>query len=165
MRILLIGLATVFLTLTTVLAQEEKSPWYEYYDVISYSELRGLIDGGDIEEARILNDGWWVTVRKKDGEYLDVRVTPQTPIADHFYDAGIPVRIEHGSKDEDDDTPLWLEVFYNLLPLLIFIVFFAGIMFFMKRSGGGYYARAEQINKEFLDRLEKLLTEQKENNG
>ncbi len=154
----------LFLFATQVSAEEDQSRWLESYEKISYSELRKLIDDDQIEEARVLNDGWWVTVKTKDGEFFDIRVTPQTPIADHFYDAGVPVSIRHKSV-EDDELPYWLSLFLNILPLLIFIVFFAGIMFFMKRNGGGYYARAEQINKDFLDRLEKLLTEHKENNG
>ncbi len=158
MRFLAIGLATTFFTLATAFAQEEKSPWYEYYDVISYSELRALIDGSDIEEARILNDGWWVTIRKKDGEYLDVRVTPQTPVADHFYEAGIPVRIEHSSKDEDDENPLWLDMLINLSPLLIFIFVFCLILWVLQKHGkktqDNYMDRAKVINDEFLDRQE-----------
>lgn len=158
MRILLIVLATAFLSLTPAFAQEEKSPWYEYYDVISYSDLRVLIDSSEIEEARVLNDGWWVTVRKKDGEYLDVKVTPQTPVADHFYDAGIPVRIEHSSKDEDDKDPLWLDLLINLSPLLIFIFVFCLILWVMQKQGkktqDNYMDRAKAINDEFLDRQE-----------
>lgn len=156
MRFLVIGLAAAFCSLTTAFAQEEKSPWYEYYDVISYSELRALIDGGEVEEARILNDGWWVTVKLNGGEYFDVKVTPQTPIADHFYDAGIPVSIEHSSKDEDDKKPLWLDLFFNILPLLIFIFVFVFILWLMQKQGkktqDECLDRARAINDEFLEK-------------
>lgn len=149
---------------TQVGAEEEPSPWLESYEKISYSELRKLIDDGQIEEARVLNDGWWVTVKTKDGDYFDTRVTPQTPIADHFYDAGVTVSIRHNNI-EGDELPKWLSLFLNILPLLIFFVFFAVIMFFMRKANGGYYSRAEKMQADFFERLEKLLTEHKDSNG
>lgn len=131
---------------------------------ISYFEIRKLIDDGIVERGQIYNDGWWVAVYTSDGNSYYAQITPQTPIADHLYAAGVPVSIDH-IAEEVDKTPLWLEVFFNLLPLLIFILFFAGIMFFMKRGGGDYYARAEKINLDFLNRLEKLLIEREKENG
>lgn len=164
-RLLIILVAYGFLNLANGFAQEEESPWYEYYDVISYSELRALIDGGEIEEARILNDGWWVTVRRKDGEYFDVRVTPQTPVADHLYDAGIPVSIEHSSKDEDDEQRLWLDVLISLSPLALLIVFLMAIVFVSRKQTKAHYHRAERAQTEFFERLEKILAEHKAGNG
>lgn len=144
-------------------AQDDDSVWFESYEQIDYNELRNLIDEGQIDSARVLRDGWWVTVRTKEGEFFDTKVTPQTPIADHLYDAGIPVKFEHWSED-DDEMPLWLRLFLNVLPLIIFIAFVGVVHFGMKKANTGYYSRAEKLQNEFLDRLEKLLIK-KEPNG
>ncbi len=164
-KILLFAAALFFLS-APASAQEDQSPWYEPYEQISYSELRTLIDNGEVDEARVLNDGWWVTVKTKEGEYFDTKVTPETPIADHLYEAGIPVTIEHyneGSEEEADDLPAWLSLVINILPLLLFLVFFAGIIFLSRKQTNAYYGRAEKMQADFFERLEKLLTERKEN--
>lgn len=51
-------------------AQEDDAVWFELYEQIDYSELRSLVDAGNVESARIFNDGTWVTVKTKDGEFL-----------------------------------------------------------------------------------------------
>jgi ATP-dependent Zn protease len=159
-------------------AQEEAESKSEE---VTYSELRKLIDDGVVKRGRVSNDGWWVTVYT-DGARYYAQVTPQTPIADYLYEAGVPVRIDHLAED-DDERPLWLEVFYNLLPLLIFVVFFVGIMAFMGRANkkqkskydehlkkveqvnAEYFSQAEKLQNEFFERLEKLLVGRNNSNA
>jgi len=113
-------------------AQENSEEAAPKISEVTYSEIRKLIDDGVVESARVTGDGWWVHVKTSDGANYYAQTTPQTPIADHLYRAGVPVKIVHW-KEEKDERPLWLEIFYNLLPLLIFIVFF--IFFFGSCKG------------------------------
>jgi ATP-dependent Zn protease len=135
---------------------------------VSYSDIRKLIDEGVVERGKVTNDGWWVTVYTKEGDRYFSPVTPQTPIADHLYEAGVPVLIEHYKEEpqeEEDKLPTWLSLLINLLPLLIFLLFVGGVFLFSRKGANNYYSRAEKMNAEFLERLEKALMERKETNG
>ncbi|NOX81518.1 MAG: hypothetical protein GXP06_00710 [Alphaproteobacteria bacterium] len=168
----------VFLIAAPARAEEDESVWFKTYEQIDYSDLRKLIDEKQVDSARVLNSGWWVTIKTKDGKFFDTRVTPQTPIADHFYVAGIPVKIEHRNED-NDELPFWLDIFLNILPLLIFVVFFIFILWFSQKRGRKVQDecldRAKEINDEFLDRQQEQfeafienfssLLEKKDSNG
>lgn len=144
----------------TANAQDDDAIWFEMYEQIDYHELRNLIEEDKIDSARVLRDGWWVTIKTKEGEFFDTKVTPQTPIADHLYEAGIPVKFEHwGDDDEDNKIPKWQQIFLSILPLLIFIVFFIFILWWSQKRGRKVedecLDRAKAINDEFLDRQQK----------
>lgn len=160
MRKLFCFLLFAFLLLATANAQDDDAIWFEMYDQIDYTELRKLIDEGQIDSARVLRDGWWVTVKTKEGKFFDTKITPQTPIADHLYEAGIPVKFEHWSDDDEGgEIPKWRQIFLNILPLLIFIVFFIVILWWSQKRGRKVQDecldRAKAINDEFLDRQQK----------
>ena len=144
-------------------AQEDDAVWFELYEQIDYSELRSLVDAGNVESARIFNDGTWVTVKTKDGEFFDTLVTPQTPIADHLYEAGIPVKFQLADRDDEtaeaDEERKWKEIFLNILPVLVFIVVFVLILWWSHQRGKKVQDecldRAKAMNDEFLDRQQK----------
>ncbi|MEM9619458.1 MAG: hypothetical protein AAF936_16010 [Pseudomonadota bacterium] len=170
----------VFFVVAPVSAEDHESVWFEEYEQIGYSELRKLIDEDQVDSARVLNDGWWITIKTKEGEFFDTKVTSETPIADHLYDAGIPVKIEHRNQESDDDEiARWKKVLFNILPLLIFIVFFIFVLWFSQKRGRKVQDecldRAKAINDDFLDRQQKQfetfiedfssLLEKQESNG
>jgi len=166
----------VFLIAAPASAEEDDSVWFKTYEQIDYSELRRLIDEEQVDSALVSTSGWWVTIKTKEGEFFDTRVTPQTPIADHLYAAGVPVRIEHRNQ-EDDERPYWSSLALKFSPLLVLWVFL--IFLFVAARGynrkilkknDDHLEKAEKLNndhlvkveamqKEFFDRLEKLLTE------
>jgi|GEM_PF-7069365 len=176
-RFFFVGFLAVFFCAHAV-AQEKIEPQQKERTEVTYSEIRKLIENGEVKSASVTGDGWWVSVVTIDGNRSYAQVTPQTPIADHLYDAGIPVKIVHWNEDEDE-TPLWLKVFYNVLPLLIFIVFFVFVMFLLRGVNGKVFkkndehlakaeainndhlAKVEEMQKRFFERLEKLLSEKK----
>jgi ATP-dependent Zn protease len=136
-------------------AQESSKPTSQDNNEVTYSELRKLVDDGLVASASVTGDGWWVSVTATDGVRYYAQVTPQTPISDHLYEAGVPVKIVHWSE-EDDESPAWLSMLFNVLPLLIFIVFFVLVLWFSQKRGkkvqDDCLKRAEAINNEFLDR-------------
>lgn len=174
---ILILLALCLTVFAPVSAEETSEPESKE---VTYSELRKLVDDGIVEKGRVSNDGWWVTVYTNDGAKYYAPITPQTPIADHLYDAGVPVRIEHIPEDEPSSV---LDLFYNLLPFLIFLVFIAFVSVVLRRANkktSGLYAeylknakaqndehllRIENLHKSFLDRLEAILTQTKHPSG
>ena len=157
-KIISVLIFAVFLS-SAAAAEEDDAVWFELYEQIDYSDLRSRVDAGEVESARIFNDGTWVTIKTKDGEFFDTRVTSQTPVADHLYEAGIPVKFELGDQGDEsaevDKEKQWEEILLNLLPLLIFFAFVGLVAWFMNRQGSNYYSRAEAINKEALDRQQK----------
>ncbi len=122
---------------------------------ITYSEIRKLVDDGAVEAASVTGDGWWVNVSTADGSRYYAQVTPQTPIADHLYEAGIPVRIVHWNEEKKEELPLWLSLFFNTLPLIIFLAFF----FFVVRMMNN-----KKKTDEFFNRLEETI-KRSMNNG
>ena len=153
---------------SAVCAQEARKADDKKEKEVSYSEIRTMIDEGIVDKASVTNDGWWVTVRTDEGAFYYAAVTPQTPIADHLYEAGVPVLIEHYNEEPQekaDELPSWLSLLINILPLLLLLLFLGGIFVFSRKQTNNYYSRAENMQAKFLDRLEKLLTERKENNG
>lgn len=129
----------------------------------SYSELRSHIELGNIASATITDDGRLVVSELKNGDTIVTHVSQNTPIADRMVDAGIPTSFTY---DQDPKTPLWLSIFFNILPFLIFLAFFFFVMRSVRKSTGGqegYISRAEKLQNEFLTRLEKLLLESRPN--
>ncbi len=127
---------------------------------LTYTELRQQIDAGNVTVAYILNNGQSVSGELKNGVFFVTNITPETPIADRLADAGVQASF----MPTKEDLPLWLSVTFNILPFLIFLAFFFFVVRSMRKSSdgqGGYYARAEKLNREFLDRLERLLLEMK----
>ena len=145
---------------------------------VTYSDVRKLIDDGVVERGRVSGDGWWVTVYTNDGGTYYASITPQTPLAAYLYDAGVPVSIDHVA--ENDESPLWAKVFYNILPYVIFLVFVMFIVLFAgkrnkkesalhlreaEKLNNDFLEKTEKLQKEFLDRLEKNLMRMKDSNG
>lgn len=163
-------------------SQEEATTGGSEEKEVTYSDIRKLIDDGVVEWGRVSGDGWWVNIKTIDGSRYYAQITPQTPIADHLYEAGIPVRIQHRQEDEDE-LPLWLELLINLLPLLIFLIFFAFVMLIMGKTNKKHtdkyddylakvddqnqqhFERVEKLQKEFFEQLRLILTRQKDTNG
>ncbi len=159
MKLLFALTAAILVLVANAAAQDAEADGAAERSEISYSALRKLIDNGRVRGATISGDGWWVTVSTSDGSIHHTRVTPNTPIADRLVDAG--VRTEFLHTDDDEELPLLLSLFFNILPLLIFIGFFWFVISRMKGKNSDYYSRAEKLNADFLERLEKLLSEQK----
>ncbi|WP_425410140.1 hypothetical protein [Hyphococcus sp.] len=161
---LILLLVSVVTIVSPTLAQEATSTDESKDKEVTYFDIRKFIDDGVVEWGRVSGDGWWINIKTTDGSRYYAQVTPQTPIADHLYEAGIPVRIQHRAAEEE--TPRWLEFLLNLAPLLIFIVFFLFLMLTMGRSNKNhvdkyddYLAKEDEQQRRYLERVEKFQTE------
>ncbi len=130
---------------------------------ISYSEFRQFIDAGEVVDAKIWDSGWWVTGTLSDGSKFGTSLNPSTHIADRLVDAGVSTKFVISPPDDEETRPLYLKIFYIILPLLIFL----GFLLFMMRGANRniwkkneeHLDKAERINNEQLDRLEILQRE------
>lgn len=176
---LLVSAAIFFFFIATIAKADEATE-------ISYSTLRALIDDGKVETAIMTDYGWRADVTTSDGTAYFVFVSPNTSLADYLVNAGVETSFsnpnfvdDYEPADSEKDTPLLLELFFNILPLLIFIAFFIFVLWFSQKRGRKVQDecldRAKAINDEFLDRQQKQfetfigdfssLLEKKEYNG
>jgi len=151
MKLIVAIVVSVLLSISASLAEELSDETKKTAKEISYSKLRELIEKEEISGATISGYGWWVTVNTRGGIKYYVHVTPDTPIADRLVDAGVPTKFEF--KKDDDESQLWKEIFFNLLPLFIFVVLFS----FMLRTLNPSKKKYEQEQKEFFQRLEEAI--------
>ena len=142
------------------------------YEEVNYSTYRAALDNSRIAQAGINRRGSLVFYIEKSGDKYFLTVPDISSAADRLADVGAEVDYysyfpsSEEPYDENDELPLWLSLFVNILPLLIFFAF----IFFVFRSmrSGTDQAKeineeARQMNREFLERLEEVLS--KHRNG
>ena len=146
-----------------VLAASDSDDESSDESLMSYSELVQAIDAGNVANATIWDEGWWVTGNLSDGSYFTTRINPNTPIADRMVEAGIRTEFMHSEQEEE--MSIYLSMFFNILPLLIFLAFFFFVMRAFGSKNNPHLNRAEKMQEDFLERMEKLLTRQKPSDG
>ena len=97
----------------------------------SYSELNQKISSGQVRDAEVAKGQ--VTGTLEDGTEFIVTIPEdgQTAIADRLNSAGVQTEIQ-----KEEELPLILNIFFNILPLLIFLAFFFFVMRQMQGAGG-----------------------------
>ncbi|MBT8471785.1 MAG: ATP-dependent zinc metalloprotease FtsH, partial [Marinicaulis sp.] len=98
---------------------------------LNYSEFVQKIDAGAVKEATVSKTE--VTGTLEDGAEFLTNITEdgQADVADRLNAAGVLTTIE-----KEEELPLLVSFFFNILPLLIFLAFFLIVMRQMQGAGG-----------------------------
>ncbi len=156
-----IKLLALMLCLTAVpaLAQQEtpnepksEASVEEKKQLLSYSAMLEAAKLNRIEKAVVWDEGWWVSGTLTSGREFETRSNPNTQSAKHLADLGVEVRIAHYA--EEKEPPEWLDV----VPGVLLILFFLALIPIIAITNNRYYKRAEEINQEFLARLDEVLS-------
>ena len=162
--------AVTFVSLALVFAQglAENDDHAE----MSFSTLVRTIGEGRVKAASIPMYGGNATVVLSDGTAFQVVVPAECCVlADKLTAAGAEVSYrkyeefrdanETAAATKSQNTPRWIELLFDFLPFIVFVVFFAVVMFLSRKGNAAYYSRAEKLQADFFSRMEKLLIEMK----